>query len=118
MVSEICESVLSIGEYSADDCDCLYSTLESLTRFAPDLFNLGEHSKSNPEVLLHEFVPNWMKFRELQGVLKSGLQEVSDRWADGKGPLAVYFAPDEIRRLVMAIFENTSKRDIVLSQLK
>ena len=51
-------------------------------------------------------------------MLGSGLAEVSDRWADGKGPLGLVFTPEELRRLVLAMFENTSKRDMLLRQLR
>ncbi len=117
VVMDIVDSVLLIGEFSVDDCECLQKTLSTLTCSAAGLFRL-QQSATNPEVLLHEYVPNWMKFRELLRALNSGFQELSDRWADGKGPLALHFQPEEIRKLVIAMFENTSNRDRVLAQLR
>lgn len=116
-VVDIIDNVLAIGEFSVDDCDVLQQVLSLILEAAPHLFNLP-NMQQNPEVTLHEFVTNWMKFRELNLVLRSNLQQVSDRWADGKGPLALYFSAEEIKRLVIAMFENTSKRDAVLAQLR
>ena len=48
----------------------------------------------------------------------SGLQQISDRWADGKGPLAVHLTVSEVKQLVLAMFENTSKRQALLTELK
>ena len=68
------------------------------------------------QVPFHEYILASHAF-SLQ-VLGYGLQQISDRWADGKGPLAMYFSSEEVKRLVMAMFENTTKRDIVLKQLR
>ena len=116
-VVDMVDNVLAIGEFSVDDCDVLQGVFRHITDVAPQLFTLPD-MQDNPEVTLHEFVPNWMKFRELLLVLRSNLQQVADRWADGKGPLALYFSPEEVKRLVVAMFENTSKRDAVLGQLR
>ena len=122
-LTEIIDSILSIAEFSSDDCDCLKSVLSLLLDAAPTLFTEVRQERAsgvstNPEVLLHEHVPNWLKFRELVFVLGASLQQLSDRWADGKGPLALYFTVEELKKMVIAIFENTSRREILLSQLR
>ena len=143
-VGDMIESVVNIGEFSADDCDVLQKVLEIVVDSAPALFTLPEHQlqqnaqeeeedKNNPQavalphqpqigcspqVMLHEFVPNWLKFRELILILGSGLQTVSDRWASGKGPLALHFTPEDISRLVVAMFEDTHRREGVLRELR
>jgi len=58
-----------------------------------------------------------MKFRELVGFLGLSLTEVDNRWADGKGPLAVHMSMAELERLVMAVFEKTKRRDTFISDL-
>ncbi len=68
--------------------------------------------------MLHEFVPNWLRFRELVLLLGSGLQTVADRWAAGKGPLALHFSPGDVARLVEAMFEETHRRAVVLRELR
>ena len=116
-MNNIISSVLSIEEFSAEDCQYLQEILSNILHSAVDCFKISD-PKVSPIVALHENVPNWMKFKELVQLLHSGLQDVSDRWSDGKGPLALYFTSEEVRRLVIGIFENTSKRDLLLAQLR
>ena len=113
----IINSVLSIEEFSADDCDRLHAVLTLVIDVAADFFQT-ETSSANPQVTLHECVSNWLRFKELVLFLDCGLQAVADRWADGKGPLALHLTATEVRRLVTAVFENTRKRDMFLSRLK
>ena len=51
-------------------------------------------------------------------VLKANLHELEDCWASGKGPLANEFTPDEVKRLIRALFQNTDRRAGVLSRIK
>ena len=143
-VGDIIESVTNIGEFSADDCDVLQNVLQIIVDAAPSLFTLPEHQlqqnaqeeeedKNNPQaaalphqpqigcspqVMLHEFVPNWLKFRELILILGSGLQTVSDRWAAGKGPLALHFTPEDVSKIVVGMFEDTRRRECVLREIR
>ena len=116
-IQDIIDSVLSIEEFSVEDCDYLQDVLVRILESAAEYFQSPD-PKHNTQVVLHESVPCWLKFRELVRVLSSGLQEVSDHWADGKGPLGLVFTPEELRRLVLAMFENTTKRDQLLKQLR
>ena len=92
-----------------------FQALSYVTKAAPDFFQV--EGKSSPEVLLHEHVLAWMKFTELHRILGSGLQNLSDRWASGKGPLAIYYSAEQVHHLIIAMFENTSNRDSVLSKI-
>lgn len=117
-LEEMIEDVTTIEEFSADDCDCLQRIFSYLIQSAVDVFRAEDDSRSeNPEVTLHEFVSNWMKFRELTLMLGFCLQEVSDRWADGKGPLALHFTGGQVASMVTAMFEKTSRRDALVSLL-
>lgn len=40
------------------------------------------------------------------------------RWVGGCGPLANEFTPEEVRRLVRALFQNTDRRAAFLSSIK
>lgn len=115
-LEEMIENVTAIVEFSADDCQCLQRIFNYLIQSAADIFR-SEEPGSNPEVTLHEFVFNWMKFKELTMVLGFGLQQVCDRWSDGKGPLALHFTGEQMASLVVAMFEKTAKRDALVIQL-
>jgi len=64
------------------------------------------------------YVKKWTKFCELILVLNASLREIDDRWSNGKGPLALAFAPDDVKRLIRALFQNTDRRAEVLSRIK
>lgn len=63
------------------------------------------------------FVSNWNKFNELIFVLNASLVDIDDRWSNGKGPLALQFQAEEVRKLIRALFQNTSRRANVLSKI-
>lgn len=64
------------------------------------------------------YVLKWNRFKELILILNASLREIEDRWADGKGPLANEYTPDEVKRLIRALFQNTDRRATILSQIK
>ena len=118
-LEEIIDAILVIDEFSEDDCKSLQNIFDHVLRTAPDIFSVeGFSCGSSTQVALHEFVSNWMKFSELNLVFASKLQDISDRWVDGKGPLALHFTGEQISTLVTAMFENTKKRDSLLAQLR
>lgn len=51
-------------------------------------------------------------------MLKGSLLDINDRWAAGKGPLATYCSPLEVKGLIRALFQNTEKRATILAQIK
>lgn len=116
-LEEMIEDVTTIEEFSADDCCCLQRIFSYLIQSAVDIFRADDSRSENPEVTLHEFVSNWMKFRELTLMVGFCLQEVSDRWADGKGPLALHFTGEQVASMVTAMFEKTSRRDALVALL-
>ena len=53
-------SVLSIEEFSVEDCEHLQQVLSTITTRARDVYLL-ENINTNPEVLLHEHVTSWFR---------------------------------------------------------
>ena len=47
---------------------------------------------------VHKHTTGWTRFKELGIVLNASLHDIVDRWADGKGPLAVEFTPEQVRK--------------------
>lgn len=70
------------------------------------------------EVTVERCVPSWRRYRELATFFGLNLTGVSERWAGGKGPLAMYFTGPEVARLLEAIFERTSRRDELVQMLR
>jgi len=116
-LSEVVDIVLTVEEFSIDDCQYLHTALQHLTTSVVDVLHL-DSSTTSAEVTLQEFAPDWLRARELVALFGASLQEVDDRWSDGKGPLAVYFTSDEVAKLVSAMFERTGRRDALIAQLR
>ena len=72
----------------------------------------------NAAVELQKNVKKWLRFTELIVVLNANLMEISNRWADGKGPLANEFSANEVKLLIRALFQNTERRSAVLLKIK
>lgn len=115
--------MLSIVEFSVEDCLCLQRVLTSVIMGSMELFqhcrrdDVDSQLDTSIEVTLHDCVAVWLRFRELTSFLGLSLTDVVDRWADGKGPLAMQLSATELARLVVAVFEKTSRRDALLAQL-
>lgn len=55
--------------------------------------------------------------KEVLFCLKESLMNIADRWCNGKGPLAHWMKPEEVKKLIRAIFQNTDIRAKVLVQI-
>lgn len=117
VVEEIITRVVSLEDISADGALALINILNLLKDNVPALFVVeGESATSRDDVVCH--VKLWGKFSELIIILGASLRGILDRWADGKGPLAHEFTPDEAKQLIRALFQNTDKRAQVLAKIK
>lgn len=123
VLSELIVVILSVEEYSVEDSECLQNVLQFLSSASVDLFRpssscLPSADSSSPEVTVQEVCPEWLRLRELSILVGAGLQEVDDRWSDGKGPTALYFSGEDVARLVAATFEKTTRRDALIGKLR
>lgn len=117
-LKDIIESVTGIEEFSMEDCQHLQKVMSYIQDSAGGLFPAEVSPSKNTEVTVQENVANWMKFRELVRFLGFSLSDIADHWAGGKGPLAMHFTAAEVTKMVVAMFENTSRRSAVLTELK
>ena len=51
-------------------------------------------------------------------MLNASLQEIADRWSEGKGPLAHELGENEVKQLIRALFQNTDRRAAVLAKIR
>ncbi|XP_040832898.1 centromere/kinetochore protein zw10 homolog [Ochotona curzoniae] len=119
-ISEIISKITTLEDISTEDGDRLYSLCKTVMDEGPQVFApLSEESKNKKyqeEVPI--YVPKWMTFKELMLMLQASLQEIGDRWADGKGPLAAAFSSSEVKALIRALFQNTERRAAALAKIK
>uniref|UniRef100_UPI00398F8DBB centromere/kinetochore protein zw10 homolog n=1 Tax=Pristiophorus japonicus TaxID=55135 RepID=UPI00398F8DBB len=119
-VTEIVNKVTILEDISSESADCLYLLCRTILEEGPRIFQpLPEENKNKKfqeEVPI--YVPKWLKFKELMVVLQASLQELVDRWTDGKGPFAAEFSPVEAKSLIRALFQNTERRAAALAKIR
>nr|XP_026248347.1 centromere/kinetochore protein zw10 homolog [Urocitellus parryii] len=119
-ISEIISRITALEDISTEDGDRLYTLCKTVIDEGPQVFApLSEESKNKKyqeEVPI--YVSKWMPFKELMMMLQASLQEIGDRWADGKGPLATAFSSSEVKALIRALFQNTERRAAALAKIK
>uniref|UniRef100_A0A674P2W3 Zw10 kinetochore protein n=1 Tax=Takifugu rubripes TaxID=31033 RepID=A0A674P2W3_TAKRU len=107
-------------DISSEGGEHLHTLCQTIIEEGPLVFTpLAEENKNKKyqeEVPL--YVKKWGTFKELVIVLRANLQEIVDRWTDGKGPLAVEFSSTEIKNLIRALFQNTERRAVALTKIK
>uniref|UniRef100_H9ZF93 Centromere/kinetochore protein zw10 homolog n=1 Tax=Macaca mulatta TaxID=9544 RepID=H9ZF93_MACMU len=119
-ISEIIGKITALEDISTEDGDRLYSLCKTVMDEGPQVFApLSEESKNKKyQEEVPVYVPKWMPFKELLMMLQASLQEIGDRWADGKGPLAAAFSSSEVKALIRALFQNTERRAAALAKIK
>lgn len=119
-ITEVISKIMMLEDISSEDGEHLHTLCQSILEESPLVFiPLAEDSKNKryqEEVPL--YVNKWSTFKELVIVLRANLQEIVDRWADGKGPLAVEFSNLEVKSLIRALFQNTERRAAALTRIK
>lgn len=119
-ITEIITKIMALEDISSEDGEHLHTLCQTIIEEGPLVFiPLAEESKNKKyqeEVPL--YVKKWSTFKELVIVLRANLQEIVDRWSDGKGPLALEFSSSEVKNLIRALFQNTERRAIALTKIK
>uniref|UniRef100_A0AAY4DQM3 Zw10 kinetochore protein n=1 Tax=Denticeps clupeoides TaxID=299321 RepID=A0AAY4DQM3_9TELE len=107
-------------DISSEDGAHLYALCQIILEEGPLVFTpLPEESKNKKyQEEVPVYVKKWMTFKELSIVLQASLQEIVDRWAEGKGPLALVFTSNEMKGLIRALFQNTDRRAVALTKIK
>lgn len=117
VLDELIERIVKLEDIAADAAVQISTLFTQVQNKAPEIFIID----SDPESSVHDanrYVKSFQKFKELILVLNARLREIDDRWASGKGPLAMEFTVDEMKHLIRALFQNTDRRAAVLAGIK
>lgn len=113
LLDNMCRSIVNVvidfEDISADAAEQLVDVLKVVLSRGAKLF------VEPKEVTL--YVESWHKLNELVFVLSNRLVDINDRWANGKGPLGLYFKAYEVKKLIRALFQNTDMRAAVLAKI-
>ncbi|XP_076017526.1 centromere/kinetochore protein zw10 homolog isoform X2 [Genypterus blacodes] len=119
-ITEIISKIMMLEDISSADGEHLHMLCQTVIEESPLVFiPLAEENKNKKyqeEVPI--YVNKWNTFKELVIVLRANLQEIVDRWAEGKGPLASEFSSSEMKSLIRALFQNTERRALALTKIK
>ncbi|KAJ7380440.1 Centromere/kinetochore protein zw10 [Desmophyllum pertusum] len=121
VLQSIAWEVLQLEDISAEEANQLHSLLSILVQRGSEIFqNTQEEDSESAENTwdICTVVPHWIRYKELIAILEASLQDIVDRWADGKGPLAHEYTAQEVRGLIRALFQNTDRRAAVLGKIK
>uniref|UniRef100_H3CQC8 Centromere/kinetochore protein zw10 homolog n=1 Tax=Tetraodon nigroviridis TaxID=99883 RepID=H3CQC8_TETNG len=119
-ITEIIAKILMLEDISSEDGEHLHTLCQNIIEEGPLVFIplAEEHKNQKYQEEVPLYVKKWGTFKELVIILRANLQEIVDRWADGKGPLALEFSSSEIKNLIRALFQNTERRAVALTKIK
>ncbi|XP_053703305.1 centromere/kinetochore protein zw10 homolog [Synchiropus splendidus] len=119
-ITEVIAKIMLLEDISSEDSEHLHTLCQTLIEEGPLVFVplAEEHKNKRYQEEVPLYVKKWGTFKELVIVLRANLQEIVDRWADGKGPLALEFSSSELKNLIRALFQNTERRAVALTKIK
>lgn len=117
VLDHIIANIISMEDISAMLSEDLMAIFDRVITQATKLFDVPDSSQDE-RAAAAQHVQKWKKFCELKCLLGFNLREVMDRWADGKGLLAIYFTPEEVKKLIRALFQNTDRRAAALAKIR
>uniref|UniRef100_A0AAQ5ZSH8 Centromere/kinetochore protein zw10 homolog n=1 Tax=Amphiprion ocellaris TaxID=80972 RepID=A0AAQ5ZSH8_AMPOC len=119
-ITEVIAKIMMLEDISSEDGEHLHTLCQTIIEEGPLVFIplAEEHKNRKYQEEVPLYVKKWSTFKELVIVLRANLQEIVDRWADSKGPLAVEFSSSEVKSLIRALFQNTERRAVALTKIK
>ncbi|KAK0404699.1 hypothetical protein QR680_017580 [Steinernema hermaphroditum] len=104
--------VLSKEDIHSRDTEFTASLLSALLSDLENLMKICGYT------LIHRVCEkSYYKMKEIIFCLNGNLQEIADRWCEGKGPLAQWVSADQVRKLIRALYQNTERRAALLSTI-
>lgn len=109
LIQEVFHKILKLEDIPERSCNILLSALNFIESF------LNETEEIQRLTLV---LSDYHKLLEMKFVLKANLNEISDRWENGDGPLTLAFTADQLKHMIRALFQNTERRAALLSKIK
>uniref|UniRef100_A0A182SUW2 Centromere/kinetochore protein zw10 n=1 Tax=Anopheles maculatus TaxID=74869 RepID=A0A182SUW2_9DIPT len=106
---EVMKRIQSLEDITTAIGNGLVLLIDIMTETLPKLF------KEPSEI--HQLVKQWTKLLQLKQILCGSLVEITELWAEGKGPLTMCFSAEEIKHLVRALFQNTKQRQACIASI-
>ncbi|XP_077360191.1 centromere/kinetochore protein zw10 homolog [Festucalex cinctus] len=119
-VMEMIAKIMMLEDISSEDGEHLHTLCQTVIEEGPLVFVplTHEHQNKKYQEEVPLYVKKWSTFKELVILLRANLQEIVDRWADSKGPLALEFTSTEVKGFIRALFQNTERRALAMAKIK
>ena len=130
---DLLKSCLKLEDIETENSEYIHTAFSGLYQSVIEVFTRvaatdnsdeknGEENSSSSSAMADlnaaKYIVSWNRFKYFLKILKANLVEIDDLWSEGKGPLALYYEPDEVRSLIRALFMNTDRRATVLAKIK
>ncbi|KAI6229608.1 hypothetical protein M3Y95_00548900 [Aphelenchoides besseyi] len=112
-LSLLAKIVLSKEDLPQTDADLLGELLPVVLHKTRRLMTIN-----NEEGIHTVCKSQYFRLEEIIFCLNANLASIGDRWCEGVGPLSIWLKPFEVRGLICALFQNTSKRAALLDSIK
>ncbi|XP_052901457.1 centromere/kinetochore protein zw10 [Anopheles moucheti] len=106
---EVMKRIQSLEDITTAIGNGLVLLIDIMTETLPNLFR--EPSE------IHQLVKQWPKLLQLRQILCGSLVQITELWAEGKGPLTMCFSAEEIKHMVRALFQNTKQRQACIASI-
>ncbi|CAK5102926.1 unnamed protein product [Meloidogyne enterolobii] len=112
LLAILSDFILSKEDIASMDAEIIANLLESLIDECKKILMIDD--KPMIQKVCEE---SYYMLIEIIFCLKSNLSEIGHRWCQGKGPLANWLTPHQVKQLIRALFQNTEKRAQLLTQI-
>uniref|UniRef100_A0A914M126 ZW10 C-terminal helical domain-containing protein n=1 Tax=Meloidogyne incognita TaxID=6306 RepID=A0A914M126_MELIC len=112
LLAILSDFILSKEDIASMDAEIIADLLESLADECKKILMIDD--KPMIQKVCEE---SYYMLIEIIFCLKSNLSEIGHRWCQGKGPLATWLTPHQVKQLIRALFQNTEKRAQLLTQI-
>uniref|UniRef100_A0A915MVP1 Centromere/kinetochore protein zw10 homolog n=1 Tax=Meloidogyne javanica TaxID=6303 RepID=A0A915MVP1_MELJA len=112
LLAILSDFILSKEDIASMDAEIIADLLESLADECRKILMIDD--KPMIQKVCEE---SYYMLIEIIFCLKSNLSEIGHRWCQGKGPLATWLTPHQVKQLIRALFQNTEKRAQLLTQI-
>uniref|UniRef100_A0A0N5ARX0 WASH-7_N domain-containing protein n=1 Tax=Syphacia muris TaxID=451379 RepID=A0A0N5ARX0_9BILA len=111
LLDSIIRIILGTDDIREYDANISAKLIAQILMKMEELFKFDNSKQSS----IHRFVESqYFRLKEVLFCLNASLLLIHSRWCSGKGPLAQWLQPNELRHLIKALFQASEQREKVL----
>jgi len=115
-IGKFVDAICGVEDLVSSASDQLQMACALLQQKLPLALRLPGDDKN--DLQWRKLLTKWDRVEELKVLMSSSLQDIVDRWSEGKGPLAENFTIVEVKNLIRALYQNTEYRANAISKIR